>query len=96
MQSWAANTTRLWSPVSPATKEDNELVMCIQYHINKGLKVVGERGEEAVATELRHLPVQDELDPRRPSELSTQEGASALAYFMFLKEKRSWEAKGRN
>jgi len=36
--------------------------------------VVGERGEDAVATELSQLDVRDELDPRRPSELSTQEG----------------------
>jgi len=60
--------------------------MCTQYHINKGLRVFGRRGEEAVATELRQLNVQDVLEPRTPSELSTQERESALAYF--LKEKR--------
>jgi len=32
-------------------------VICTQYHINKGLKVFGKRGEEAVATELRQLHV---------------------------------------
>jgi len=70
--------------------------MCTQYHKNKGLKLVGERGKDAVAIELRQLDVRDELDPRRPCELSTQEGASALAYFMSLKEKKTWEVKGRS
>jgi len=32
-------------------------VICTQNHINKGLKVFGKRGEEAVATELRQLHV---------------------------------------
>jgi len=70
-------------------------VICTQYHIKKGLKVFGKRGEEAVATELRQLHVRDELDPRTPSKLSTQEHASALAYLMFLKEKRTGKVKGR-
>jgi len=35
------------------------------------------------------------LDPRTPSDLSTKERASALAYLMFLKEKRTGEVKGR-
>jgi len=34
-------------------------MICTQYHINKGLKVFGKRGEEAVATELRQPHVQD-------------------------------------
>ena len=52
----------------------------------------GESGEEAVATELRHVHVRYLLDP---SELSTQEEASALEYLLFLKEKRKGEGKGR-
>jgi len=56
--------------------------------------VFGERGEGAVASDLRQLHVRDVLDPRRPWELFTQERASALAYFIFLKEKRSGEVKG--
>jgi len=67
-----------------------------QYHINKGLKVFGERGEEAVATELRQLYVRDVLDLKKSSELTAQERASALTYLMFLKEKRTAEVKGRS
>jgi len=59
-------------------------VVWTQYHTIKGLKVFGESGEEAVATELRHVHVRYVLDP---SELSTQEEASALEYLMFLNEK---------
>jgi len=35
------------------------------------------------------------LDPKKSSELNAQERASALAYLMFLKEKRTGEVKGR-
>jgi len=70
-------------------------VICTQYHINKVPEVFGKKGEEAVATELRQLHVRDVLDTRTPSELSTHERASALAYLMFLKEKRTGEVKGR-
>jgi len=48
-----------------------------------------------VATELRQLHVRDVLDPKNSSELTAQEQASALAYLMFLKEKRTGEVKGR-
>ena len=43
-----------------------------QYHISKGLKVFGERGEEAVATEVRQLHVSDVLDPMKSSELTAK------------------------
>ena len=66
-----------------------------QYHINKVLKIFGERAEEAVATVLRQLHVRDVLDPKKSSGLTAQERASALAYLMFLKEKRTGEVKGR-
>ena len=66
-----------------------------QHHVGKGLHIFGSRGETAVIKELSQLHMRNILEPQRPEELTTYEKAAALAYLMFLKEKRTGEIKGR-
>jgi hypothetical protein len=64
------------------------LAMAQQYHVNKGLKVFGERGKEAVMKELRQLDELEVISPRNWSELTAEQRRTALPYLMFLTEKR--------
>jgi hypothetical protein len=49
------------------------LAMAQQYHVNKGLKVFGERGKEAVMKELKQLDELEVVNPRNWSELTTEQ-----------------------
>ena len=66
-----------------------------QHHVGKGLRLFGSRGETAVIKELSQLHMRDVLEPQRSEELTPSEKAAALAYLMFLKEKKTGEIKGR-
>jgi hypothetical protein len=66
-----------------------------QYHINKGLKVFGEDGVDAVIKELKQLHNLNVIAPCKPSDMSREEVKRALPYLMFLKRKRSGKIKGR-
>jgi hypothetical protein len=66
----------------------NGLLMAQQYHVNKGLKVFGERGREAVMKEMKQLDELEVIKPRNWSELTPEQRRTALPYLMFLTEKR--------
>jgi hypothetical protein len=71
------------------------LAMAQQYHVNKGLKVFGERGKEAVMKELKQLDELEVVNPRNWSELTAEQRRTALPYLMFLTEKRDDSVKAR-
>ena len=73
----------------------NGMLMSQQYHINKGLKVFGEKGREAVRSEMKQLDELEVVKPRNWSELSEGEKRNALPYLMFLTEKRDESIKAR-
>jgi hypothetical protein len=72
-----------------------EHTVMTQYTINKGLKVFGEAGTEAVLSELEYLHDRKAVEPRSGGETTCKERHGALCYLMFLKEKRCGKIKGR-
>lgn len=66
-----------------------------QYGVNRGLKLFGANGEEAVLNELRQLHEREVLHPRSGRGLSSADRRAALQYLMFLKQKRNGLIKGR-
>jgi hypothetical protein len=56
----------------------NGLAMAQQYHVNKGLKVFGERGREAVMKELKQLDNLEVVSPRNWNELTAEQRRTAL------------------
>ena len=71
------------------------LAMAQQYHVNKGLKVFGDKGREAVMKEMKQLDDLEVIQPRNWNELTAEERRSALPYLMFLTEKRDESIKAR-
>jgi hypothetical protein len=71
------------------------LAMAQQYHVNKGLKVFGERGREAVMKEMKQLDDLEVIQPQNWSELTAEQRQTALPYLMFLTEKRDESVKAR-
>ena len=61
----------------------------------KGLKLFGEKGEEAVEKELQQIHDMEGFQPKHWYELTKEERAKALKYLMYLKEKRDGRIKGR-
>jgi hypothetical protein len=66
-----------------------------QYSMNKGLKLFGNKGTEAVRKEMEQLDKMSVLEPINPSDLTLSEREKVLEYLMFLKEKRCGKIKGR-
>jgi hypothetical protein len=58
-----------------------------QYTINKGLKVFGEAGTEAVLSELKQLHDRKAVKPKSGNQITCKERCDSLRYLMFLKEK---------
>ena len=78
--------------------EQNEVLrhtVLTQYTLKKGLQVFGPPGVEAVYKELQQLHERKVGEPRDASTLSTTQKKNALGYFMFLKQKRTGQIKGR-
>jgi hypothetical protein len=71
------------------------LAMAQQYHVNKGLKVFGERGREAVMKKMKQLDDLEVIQPRNWSELTAEQSRTTLPYLMFLTEKRDESVKAR-
>jgi hypothetical protein len=63
--------------------------------MNKGLKLFGEAGIEAVCSEMAQLHDRRVMKPVHSRELTPEERQEALAYLMFLKRKRCGKVKGR-
>ena len=66
-----------------------------QYVFEKGLKIFGEKGEEAAKTELDQLHRRLCFAPISVAELTKDEKRKAQYAIMLLTEKRSGEIKGR-
>jgi len=66
-----------------------------QHSVNKGLKVFGESGSEAVVAEMQQLHDRDVIEPKKSSMLTREEKHKALHYLMFLKKKRCGRIKAR-
>jgi hypothetical protein len=63
--------------------------------MNKGLKIFGKAGIEAVRSEMVQLHDRKVMKPVHSRELTPEERREALAYLMFLKRKRCGKVKGR-
>ena len=66
-----------------------------QYSVNKGLKVFGTSGTEAVLQELVQLHKKEVIEPVHYKDLTQEQRTLILPYLMFLKEKRTGQIKGR-
>ena len=75
--------------------ETNDVMITQQMSAKKGLKIFGDRGQEAVMKELKQLLYRSVMHPVSAKSLTIEQKKSALRYLMFLKEKRSGEIKGR-
>ncbi|CAB9512358.1 hypothetical protein SEMRO_532_G161430.1 [Seminavis robusta] len=65
-----------------------EHVAHTQYSVNKGLKVFGEPGAEAVIKEMKQLHDREVGQPVKAALLTPEEKRKSLEYLMFLKKKR--------
>jgi hypothetical protein len=72
-----------------------EVFVTEQMFYQKGLKVFGKYGTEAVVSELGQLHQLTTVSPEHHYDLTPEWKAKALKYLMFLKEKRSGTVKGR-
>lgn len=63
-------------------------IVMTQYPVEKGLKVFGQKGADAVKLEMIQLDELGVAEPRMRNMLTPEERAAALPYLMFLKEKR--------
>ena len=72
-----------------------ESTMMTQYSMKKGISKFGKDGIDAVLKELQQLHDRCVLEPTHPESMSIEEKKAALAYLMFLKEKRTGVVKGR-
>ena len=69
-------------------------VVMTQYHVQKGLRVLGEAGVVGVRKELQQLHDHKIPKPVHPEGLSKEQFAKVLEYLMFLQEKWSRVIKG--
>jgi len=72
-----------------------EHVALTQYNLRKGLQIYGKAAADAVVKEMKQLHDRKTIRPRYATELSTRDKRRALAYLMFIKEKRCGTIKGR-
>jgi hypothetical protein len=75
--------------------EQGESLATAQMSMNKGLKIFGKAGIEAVCSEMVQLHDCKVMKPVHSRELTPEERREALAYLMFLKRKRCGKVKGR-
>ena len=66
-----------------------------QYGVNKGLRVFGKEGDDAVHAEMQQLHDFKVMQPTPPKTLNRRQRSNALQYLMFLKKKRDGRIKGR-
>jgi hypothetical protein len=72
-----------------------EHTMMTQYSLKRGLAIYGEAASNAVLKEMKQLHDRKTIRPCHSSKLSLEEKRKALAYLMFIKEKRCGTIKGR-
>jgi hypothetical protein len=66
-----------------------------QFGVNKGIKLFGQDGVDAVLKELSQLHNRKVVVPEDPKQLTREQKHKALQYLMFLKRKRCGMIKGR-
>jgi hypothetical protein len=66
-----------------------------QYNLKQGIRKFGDKGKEAVLTELQQLHDRDVMTPVNKYDLTPEERKGALRYLMFLKRKQCGTIKGR-
>ena len=66
-----------------------------QYIVQKGLKLFGQKGREAAASEMGQLHNRECFHPIHVSDMSASEKSKAQEALMFLSEKKSGVVKGR-
>jgi hypothetical protein len=66
-----------------------------QYNLKQGILKFGDKGKQAVMTELRQLYDREVMQAVSKSDLTYDKRRGALQYIMFLKEKRCGKIKGR-
>ena len=70
-------------------------ILAQQYHVNKGLKVFGDRGKDAVTKVMTQLNDMKVVKPHHMKELTAEQKKYALPCLMFLTEKRDSSVKAR-
>ena len=63
--------------------------------VNKGIKVFGQKGIDAVSKEMQKFHDREVIIPNNPSQLTKEGSRRSLPYLMFLKEKRDSTIRGR-
>ena len=81
--------------INDVTKLAKYLFLTEHMGWRKGLKLFGEKGEEAVEKELQQIYDLEEFQPKHWYEITKEERTKALTYLMYLKEKRDGRIKGR-
>ena len=67
--------------------------MLTQYHLSKGLKIYGKKGENAILQELKQLHDQIVIEPKAMENMSKQDKQNALQHLMFPKQKQDGKSK---
>ena len=81
--------------MAAAIEDPFEETIFTQYNVRQGIKRFGQSGIDAIHKEMEQLHDMEVIDPILASNLTTKEKQAALAYLMFLKEKRDGQIKGR-
>ncbi|KAG7374846.1 reverse transcriptase RNA-dependent DNA polymerase [Nitzschia inconspicua] len=87
--------TALLDTFKPETHRTLFCLVTAQMTANRGVKVFGKAGEEAIEKELRQLLTRNVMHGVHSRELTQEQRRAALRYLMFLKEKRCGTIKGR-
>jgi hypothetical protein len=74
---------------------DLEHIALTQYNIKRGLKIYGQAASDAIMKEMKQLHDRKTIRPRASKDLTLEEKRKALAYLMFIKEKRCGTIKAR-
>jgi hypothetical protein len=67
---------------------DLEHVALTQYNVKRGLEIYGQAASDAVMKEMKQLHDQKTIRPRASKDLTLEEKRRALAYLVFIKERR--------
>ncbi|KAG7363646.1 reverse transcriptase RNA-dependent DNA polymerase [Nitzschia inconspicua] len=80
---------------NPVTHRKLFCLVTAQMTANKGVKLFGVAGEQAIEKELRQLLTRDVMHGVDSQTLTREQRRAALRYLMFLKQKRCGTIKGR-
>ncbi|KAG7353002.1 reverse transcriptase RNA-dependent DNA polymerase [Nitzschia inconspicua] len=87
--------TTIMDTFNPVTHRKLFCLVTAQMTANKGVKLFGAAGEQAIEKELRQLLTRDVMHGVDSKTLTREQRRAALRYLMFLKEKRCGTIKGR-